>query len=150
MIGVRALKQKQYALARQNFAQSVRGPVTDLAATLLAAWALAGAGRTHNAVDTLDRLTGPDWYAIFKDLHAGLILDLAGRNKDAGRRLELAYKVDGTALRVVQAYGSWASRNELSEEALKIFKLFEEQLPQHPLITSATDTIKKGGKLPPV
>jgi hypothetical protein len=37
VIGVRALKQKQYALARQNFAQSVRGPVTDLTATLLSA-----------------------------------------------------------------------------------------------------------------
>ena len=46
VIGVRALKQKQYALARQNFAQSVRGPVTDLTATLLSAWALSGAGDT--------------------------------------------------------------------------------------------------------
>ena len=44
VVGVRALKQKQYAVARQNFAQSVRGPVTDLTATLLSAWALAGAG----------------------------------------------------------------------------------------------------------
>ncbi len=35
VVGVRALKQKDYAGARQNFAQSVRGPVTDLTATLL-------------------------------------------------------------------------------------------------------------------
>ena len=40
VIGVRALKQKQYSVARQNFSQSVRGPVTDLTATLLSAWAL--------------------------------------------------------------------------------------------------------------
>ena len=53
VIGVRALKQKQYAIARQNFAQSVRGPVTDLTATLLSAWALAGAGDTPRAIDTL-------------------------------------------------------------------------------------------------
>ena len=66
VLGVRALKQKQYALARQNFAQSIRGPVTDLTATLLTAWAYAGAGDSHAAVDTLDRLSGPDWYSIFK------------------------------------------------------------------------------------
>ncbi len=94
VIGVRALKQKQYALARQNLAQSVRGPVTDLAATLLAAWAISGSGDTRAAVDTLDRLAGPDWYAIFKDLHAGLILDVANNKKDAGQRYERAYKAD--------------------------------------------------------
>ena len=65
VLGVRALKQKQYALARQNFAQSIRGPVTDLTATLLSAWAYAGAGDSHAAIDTLDRLSGPDWYSIF-------------------------------------------------------------------------------------
>ncbi len=47
VLGVRALKQKQYGVARQNFAQSVRGPVTDLTAALLSAWALAGAGDTQ-------------------------------------------------------------------------------------------------------
>ena len=81
VIGVRALKQKQYGSARQNFAQSVRGPVTDLTATLLSAWALSGSGDSRAAVDTLDRLAGPDWYAIFKDLHAGMILDLATTRK---------------------------------------------------------------------
>ena len=68
VLGVRALKQKQYALARQNFAQSIRGPITDLTATLLTAWALSGAGDSQGAQSTrIDRLAGPDWYAIFKD-----------------------------------------------------------------------------------
>ena len=40
VLGIRALKQKQYALARQHLAQSTRGPITDLTATLLSAWAL--------------------------------------------------------------------------------------------------------------
>jgi cytochrome c-type biogenesis protein CcmH/NrfG len=40
VIGIRELKQKHYGVARQDFAQSVRGPVTDLTATLLQAWAL--------------------------------------------------------------------------------------------------------------
>src|SRR6202035_4132986 len=34
VVGVRALKQKDYYAARQNFGQSVRGPAADLTATL--------------------------------------------------------------------------------------------------------------------
>ena len=41
VLGVRAIKQKQYAVARRELAQSVRGPITDLAATLLSAWTMA-------------------------------------------------------------------------------------------------------------
>ena len=70
-----------------------------------------GAGDAKGAVAAIDRLAGPDWYAIFKDLHAGMIFDLAGNKKEAGKRFEHAYKLDPTALRVVEAYGSWLSRN---------------------------------------
>src|SRR5215475_14054421 len=35
VLGVRAIKQKQYPVARRELAQSISGPITDLAATLL-------------------------------------------------------------------------------------------------------------------
>src|SRR5262249_38424549 len=41
VLGVRAIKQKQYPAARRELAQSIRGPITDLAATLLSAWTMA-------------------------------------------------------------------------------------------------------------
>ena len=88
VLGVKALKQKQYQAARQQIAQSVRGPIADLTATLITAWTMQGTNEVKAAVDNIDRLTGPEWYAIFKDLHAGLILDLAGNKKEAGKRLE--------------------------------------------------------------
>src|SRR6185312_7304430 len=88
VLGVRALKQKQFNLARQDFAQSVHGPVTDLMAALLSGWATSGGGDVRGAVDEMDHLSGPDWYGIFKDLHAGLMLDLANRKMAAGKRYE--------------------------------------------------------------
>jgi len=148
VVGVRALKQKQYAAARQNFSQSVRGPVTDLTAALLSAWALAGAGDAHAATDTLDKLTGPDWYAIFKDLHAGLILDLANSKREAGRRYERAYKADATALRTVEAYGRYLSRNGGKDDALKIYADFSKAVPDHPLITDEMKDVAAGERLP--
>ena len=150
VIGVRALKQKQYAIARQNFAQSVRGPVTDLTATLLSAWALSGAGDTRVAIDTLDRLAGPDWYAIFKDLHAGLILDVANNKKEAGKRYERAYKADPMALRTVQAYARYLSRNAAKDEALKIYQQFNKAVPDHPVIAQEMKEVSAGDRLPPL
>jgi tetratricopeptide (TPR) repeat protein len=148
VIGVRALKQKQYGLARQNFAQSVRGPVTDLTATLLSAWALSGAGDTRAAVDTLDRLAGPDWYAIFKDLHAGLILDVANNKKDAGKRYERTYKADPVAVRTVEAYGRYLSRAGTKDDALKVYQDFNKAVPDHPVIVEEMKEITAGEKLP--
>ncbi len=150
VIGVRALKQKQYTIARQNFAQSVRGPVTDLTATLLSAWALTGAGDTRVAIDTLDKLTGPDWYAIFKDLHAGLILDVANNRKEAGKRYERAYKADPMALRTVQAYAHYLSRNGGKDEALKLYQQFNKAIADHPVVVEEMKEISAGGRLPPL
>ena len=44
VLGVKALKQKQYPAARQHISQSVRGPIADLTATLINAWTMQGAG----------------------------------------------------------------------------------------------------------
>ncbi|MGH6673453.1 MAG: tetratricopeptide repeat protein [Xanthobacteraceae bacterium] len=150
VLGVRALKQKQYSLARQDFGQSVHGPVTDLTAALLSAWARSGAGEPHAAVEDMDRLSGPDWYGVFKDLHAGLILDLANNKKEAGKRYESAYKADPTALRTVEAYGRYLSRNGGKDVALKVYADFNKELPDHPLIKQEMKKISDGDKLPPL
>jgi len=150
VVGIRELKKKHYGLAREDFSQSVRGPVTDLTATLLSSWALAGAGETHAAIDTMDKLSGPDWYGIFKDLHAGLILDLAKDAKAAGKRYASAYKADPTALRTVEAYGRWLSRTGNKDDALKVYADFAKELPNHPLIGAEMKQISDGQKLPPL
>ena len=150
VLGVNSLKRKQYASARRDLAQSIRGPITDLTATLLSAWGNLGVNDSKGAIDAIDHLAGPEWYAIFKDLHAGLIYDVAGNQKEAGKRLERAYKLDSTALRVVQAYGSWVSRNRSPKEALTVFETFDKALPRHPLVVEAMDKLKAGEKLPPL
>jgi tetratricopeptide (TPR) repeat protein len=150
VLGVHAVKQKHYVTARRELAQSVRGPITDLAATLLTAWSDYGAGESKNGLTAIDKLTGPDWYEIFKDLHAGMIADLAGNKKEAGIRLEHAYKLDPSALRVVEAYGSWTSRNRSPKEALAIFQAFDKVLPDHPLVKAAIEKLNRGEKLPPL
>ncbi|MCF8476632.1 MAG: tetratricopeptide repeat protein [Pseudolabrys sp.] len=148
VLGVHAIKQKRYTTARRDLARSIRGPITDLTATLLSAWSQSGAGNSKAAVAAIDRLTGPDWYAIFKDLHAGMIYDLAGKKTEAGKRFARAYKLDSSALRVVEAYGAWVSRNRSTEEALAVYEAFDKVLPRHPLVMDAMNKLKAGEKLP--
>src|SRR4051794_3755985 len=150
VVGARDLKQKKYAAAQININQSVRGPITDLVATLLSGWAAYGAGDTKTAVANIDKLTGPEWYPIFKDLHSGMILELAGKERDAGARLERAYKLDNSALRVTDAYARWLSRNKDAASAQTVYETFDKKLARHPLVLEGIRETRAGKKLPPL
>ena len=54
VVGVHDLKLKKYASAQTNINQSIRGPITDLVATLLSGWAAYGAGDAKGGVATID------------------------------------------------------------------------------------------------
>jgi hypothetical protein len=84
--GGRTFEVARVRITEASRAQSIRGPITDLAATLLSAWTMANPTEAKRAIDSIGKLAGADWYAIFKDLHAALILDLAGQKKEASRR----------------------------------------------------------------
>lgn len=150
VLGIRSIKNKNYTPARQNLAQSIRGPINDLVGTLLTAWALQGSGDVKGAIEAIDKLPGNEAYSLFQDLHAGLILDLAGRKREAGERFKRAYKLDSSRLRLVETYGSWLSRNGQREEALKVLEAFNAQLLWHPLIVEAMDVLNAGKSLPMV
>src|SRR3954465_14014707 len=150
VVGVRDLKLKKYAAAQTNINQSVRGPITDLVATLLGAWASYGGGETKTAISNIDKLAGPEWYPIFKDLHAGMILDLANKQKDAGARFERAFKLDDSALRVVDAYARWTSRNKDDTAALAIYENFNKKLARHPLVLEGIRETRADKKLAPL
>ena len=148
VMGVHAIKQKRYVTAKAQLAQAARGPIADLTATLLIGWSMAGAKEAREAVATIDKLQGPDWYATLKTLHTALILDMAGHPKDAGRRYEASYKLDNSALRVVEAYAGWLSRNGKAEEATRVLAEFDKSVPNHPLVKAALAAVQRGEKLP--
>jgi tetratricopeptide (TPR) repeat protein len=150
VVGVRDLKLKKYAAAQLNINQSIRGPITDLVATLLSGWASYGAGDSKTAIANIDKLTGPEWYPLFKDLHAGMILELAGKEKDAGLRLERAHKLDDSMLRVADDYARWLSRNKDAAAATAVYEAFDKKLPRHPLVLEGLRETKAGKKLSPL
>jgi tetratricopeptide (TPR) repeat protein len=102
------------------------------------------------AAASIDKLAGPEWYPIFKDLHLGLMYDVANKPKEAGQRLERAFKLDDSALRVVDAYGRWLSRNQTGDAAAAVYEAFDKKLSRHPLVQEGIREAKAGKKMPPL
>ena len=150
ILAARAIKQNQFAQARTHLSQAVRGPIADLTATLLTGWTYYGNNQFKNGVAAIDRLQGPEWYALFKELHAGLILDLANQRKEALKRIENARKLDATNLRTVDAYGRVLSRADRRNDALKVYGEYAKSLSPHPLVQAALQELESGKKLAPV
>jgi hypothetical protein len=71
VLAARAIKTNQFAQARTQLGQANLGPIADLTATLLTGWSWYGSNNFKQGVAAIDRLPGPEWYALFKDLHAG-------------------------------------------------------------------------------
>lgn len=133
-IGIRAIKQKQYQSARSHLQRGGRGRAADITATLLSAWSYAGSGQTNRAMETLDRLKGEPSYNLFRDYHAGLIFDLAGRKGEAERRLKAAYEAEKTTLRLVDLWARYQTRIGDFDGAAATYGAFDRLLPNHPIV----------------
>lgn len=143
-LGVRALKQKNYAAARSQLQRGGRGRSADITATLLAAWAYSGSGETNRALETLERLKGESTFDRFRDYHAGLILDIAGRKSEATRRLKAGYEAEKTNLRLVDLWARHQARAGDSEAALATLNEFEQRVrPNHPVVRDAIARITR-------
>ncbi|HRF07856.1 MAG TPA: tetratricopeptide repeat protein [Xanthobacteraceae bacterium] len=149
-LAARAIKVNQFAQARAHLTQAVQGPIADLTATLLSGWAWYGSGNVKTAVAHIDKLSGPEWYAVFKDLHAGLMLDLAKQRNDAIKRLERVRSFDPNSLRNIDAYARILSRAGRTEEAEKAYGEFSRSLARHPLVDTAVSELKAGKTLAPL
>ncbi|MCS0502373.1 tetratricopeptide repeat protein [Ancylobacter sp. GSK1Z-4-2] len=148
VLGVKAIKDKKYITARSNLRRSGQGAIAELNSTLLTAWTQFGSGNPRTGVAAIDALKGPEWYSGFQDFHAGLILEAAGRKRDAGKRLEDALKIDPHTLRVVDAYGRWASRSGKKQLAIDTYEDFDKLSPNDPLVTREIDQLEAGKTLP--
>jgi tetratricopeptide (TPR) repeat protein len=149
-LGVKAIKAGQFAQARTHLAVAGQGPIADLTATLLTGWAWYGEKNFKNGVAQIDKLSGPDWYGLFKNLHAGLMLDLSNQRADALKRMDRVRMVDQNSLRNVDAYARMLSRAGRQADAEKAYVDFSQALVRHPLVDSALAELKANGKLDPL
>ena len=147
VIGIRSIKQKSYQTARNHLQRGGRGRAADITATLLSAWSYLGSGNSRRAIETLERLKGEPSYNLFRDYHAGLILDAAGRKAEAEKRLRAAYEAEKTTLRLVDLWARFQARTGDYAGAAVTYADFDRLLPNHPIIREGMAQIAK--KEPP-
>ena len=143
-LGVKALQERSYSAATNQFARILEGEKSELTATLLTAWSKFGAKKPQDALAMIDDLKGPEWQKIFKTFHGGLIAESAGIKDAASNRITAAYELDSAALRIVDAYARNLARNGDIEGALKVLNTFDEQVPDRPLIRESIKTLGEG------
>jgi len=147
VLGVDALKRGQWERARNQFQQTTPRPLSDLTVAVLSGWALAGKGDAAGALKIVDKVSGPEWYAVFKGYHGALIADLGGMKSEAADRLAKAYAGDNRSLRVVEAQIRFFARQKKPKEALAVIADFEKTVPDHPVIDGLRTDIE-AGKMP--
>jgi tetratricopeptide (TPR) repeat protein len=148
-IGVRALKEHQYATARGQFARGGGAEGGDLTATLLTAWAYQGSGQTRRALETVDRLDDEN-FSVFRSYHKALIADVAGHREQAADSFKAAYDSDKNTLRLVDAYARFLSETGKDDQAIALYTAFNQIVPDHPIVRAALASLKDGKSLQPL
>lgn len=148
-LATREIGLKRYAQAREFLARSGPSRSRDVTATLLSAWTFAGSKNAKEALAAVDKLNDPA-FAVFRDFHAALILDLLGQRDGALARMKAAFEGEKQTLRLVDAYGRMLSGAGKRDEALALYKDFSKTLPRHPLVLSAIADLEAGKTLKPI
>nr|WP_051435112.1 tetratricopeptide repeat protein [Microvirga flocculans] len=148
-LSVRSMKNQKYADARARLSKSIRGRQADLTATLLTAWTYAGSKDGKQALATVDKLKNERAFDQFREYHAALIADVTGNPNEAEKRFKAAYEGERNTLQVVDAYGRFLAKRGRKEDALKIYKAFDEVAPRHPIVRAAMEALEQGKPLAP-
>jgi tetratricopeptide (TPR) repeat protein len=146
-LAVQSLKAKKYGDVRAKL--TVKGRPADLTATLLTAWAYAGAKDGKQALATVDKLKSERAFNQFREYHAALIADVTGNAAEAEKRFKAAYEGERNTLQVVDAYARFLAKRGRRDEALTIYKTFDETVPRHPAVRAAMAALKDGKPLGP-
>ncbi|QFU18037.1 tetratricopeptide repeat protein [Microvirga thermotolerans] len=146
-LAVQALRTKKYSDARAKL--TVRGRPADLTATLLTAWAYAGAKDGKQALATVDKLKSERAFNQFREYHAALIADVTGNPAEAEKRFKAAYSGERNTLQVVDAYARFLAKRGRRDEALELYRTFDETVPRHPAVRAAMAALKEGKPLGP-
>ncbi|MCX5497494.1 tetratricopeptide repeat protein [Kaistia dalseonensis] len=144
VLALKALKAKDYKETAQRLDKGDRGPLANLSAGLLSAWAAQGQGETDGAIKIVETLQGPDWYGVFKDFNVALILDVAGRHDEAMKAIERAYKTDASSMRIVEAFARMAARNGRVDDAKRALLDFSKTSAGQPIIRGLLSEIESG------
>lgn len=147
-LAVDAISRDDFATAQLELSKSARSALGTLTGGLIRGWLVSKEG-VDGAFASINALSGPPWYDIFKDYHLALIADAAGMHDEAVESITRAYQTDGAAIRVVDAYARINARAGKKDEAIRAVTTYSgSDTPYHPLMKMLLDEIRSGTVAP--
>jgi tetratricopeptide (TPR) repeat protein len=136
-----ALTKKDYAAVIKDVDQPANGLFATLTNHVISAWARAGMRDFDGAITQLDALSNQRGVDGLRLMHRALILDYAGRDKDADDSYKQAVTVMGTGPRAADAYGRFLQRHGRADEAKALYERMLKDNPGNPVAELALKDI---------
>ncbi|TJV24136.1 MAG: tetratricopeptide repeat protein [Mesorhizobium sp.] len=156
-LAVDSFHKKDFTKAQYWLKLSLESDLDRLISGVMSGWAQQGAGEPADAMASIDKLQGPDWFDLFKSFHRALIADASGMPEKA-EAIYAATMQDTAAggaapetwMRNAQAYASFLVRKGDKTKALSVLDQAEAFSPGKLEIVALRDRIAKGDKIAPL
>ncbi|MEI9411287.1 tetratricopeptide repeat protein [Mesorhizobium salmacidum] len=156
-LAVDSFHKKDFTKAQYWLKLSLESDLDRLISGVMSGWAEQGAGQASEAMASIDKLQGPDWFGLFKSFHRALIADASGMPEKA-EAIYAATMQDTTAggaapetwMRNAQAYASFLARKGDKAKAISVLDQAEAFSPGKLEIVALRDRISKGDKIAPL
>ncbi len=150
VLGVDAAKRSDYVNASDKFKRAAVSLVGEVTSTLAGAWTRYAEGDVDGALAQLDGLKQADWAQYYLRFHKALISDLAGRNQEAGRLYERAFRSEQRLVRLTLAYAQHAAARGDRKLARSIIAEHTRRTTGnvHPYITALSESLDRNDKVP--
>jgi tetratricopeptide (TPR) repeat protein len=155
-LAVDSFHKKDFTKAQYWLKLSLESDLDRLISGVMSGWAQQGAGEASDAMASIDKLQGPDWFGLFKSFHRALIADASGMPEKA-EAIYAATMQDTAAggaapetwMRNAQAYASFLARKGDKAKALSVLDQAEAFSPGKLEIVALRGMIAKGDKIAP-
>ncbi len=145
-LAVGDIKRGHYDDARDELSKSAKGPFTTLTLLLIDGWAAQGEGDTDAALKAFDGLSGAGGTVALAQYHRALVLDLAGRDKEADAAYLETLKASNLGPRAADAYGRFLERAGRVDEAKLLYAKLESDDSLQPIYSAGLARIAAGTK----
>jgi len=148
VLAAEALKLGNYPQAEEEIGQAGGGAFFSLTNTLIQSWALAGQGRTDDALTVLARLNQQVGLNALESFHRALILEHGGRVAEAEAAYQEALAAPGLSARVMDAFGRFLIGQGRLEEATALYRDVATVSPGTPIADVGFAMIEDGAAEP--
>ena len=145
---LRDTRDGHYAAALKELDGPEGNGFNQLLETVVRAWVLAGQKKFSEALGALDKMKSQRALGRFRDYHAALLLDFAGRPAKAEVAYQAVVDRGEASTRTILAYGNFLARQGRRDDEKALYDEFLAKFPGSPLIAAAEAAI--AGRKKPV